>query len=74
MDTAESQVIQPPPSLIKALMAGFDAITNHLGLILFPIALDLLLWFGPHVSVMNLLKSYLDQVTIDPRGVDAGGS
>jgi len=66
MDTAESQVLQPPPSLIKALMAGFDAITNHLGLILFPIALDLLLWFGPHLSVMNLLRSYLDQVSMTP--------
>ena len=66
MDKAESQVLLPPPSLMKALMAGFDAITNHLGLILFPIALDLLLWFGPHVSLMNLLRSYLDQVTMPP--------
>jgi hypothetical protein len=66
MDTAESQVVHPPPSLIKALMAGFDAITNHLGLILFPIALDLLLWFGPHVSMMNLLRSYLDRVMLTP--------
>lgn len=57
MNTADPQVLPAPPSLIKSLMAGFDAISNHIGLILFSLALDLLLWLGPHVRLVALVES-----------------
>jgi hypothetical protein len=39
-------------------MAGFDAISNHVGLIFFSVTLDLLLWIGPRLSVAQLVESF----------------
>jgi hypothetical protein len=44
-----------PPKLIPAILAGFNTIANHIYLILFPIAIDLLLWFGPKLRVKTLI-------------------
>jgi hypothetical protein len=60
MNTTDSQVLPAPPNLIRALLAGFDTIANHIGLILFSIGLDLLLWFGNQVHLFRMAKSYLD--------------
>jgi hypothetical protein len=62
---ANKQLIElpPPPSLIAALMAGFDAITRSVVLILFPVALDLLLWFGPHLNIGRLIDDYWQQIS-----------
>jgi hypothetical protein len=60
--TKQSQEMQPPPGLMAALRGGFNAITNHIGLILFPAALDLLLWMGPQVRLTQLIQSFLDQM------------
>jgi len=35
---------------VASLTAGFETVNAQLGLILLPLALDLLLWLGPHVS------------------------
>ena len=40
MESKESVALPPPPGLIASLMAGFDAIANHVTAILIPIALD----------------------------------
>ena len=45
-----------PPRLIPTLLAGFNTVANHLGLILFPLGLDLLIWFGPQLKLDKLLK------------------
>lgn len=45
-----------PPQLIPTILAGFNAVANHLGLILFPLGLDLLFWFGPQLKLEKLLK------------------
>ena len=60
MNPAESQVLPAPPNLVRALLAGFDTIANHIGLILFSIGLDALLWFGSQIRIYQLIKSYLD--------------
>ena len=60
MNTAEKQVLPGPPSLITALMAGFDAITNHIELILFPLALDLFLWLGPRLRLVTLIEGFIE--------------
>ncbi len=54
---ANSDELPVPPSLMRSLKAGFDAITNHIGLILFPVVLDLFLWFGPRVHLETLIRS-----------------
>lgn len=55
-----------PPNPISALLAGFDAITSNINLILIPVALDLFLWLGPQLSLKNLIMSTLGQLTTTP--------
>lgn len=62
MNTINSKTLPAPPNLIKIIMAGFDSITNHLSLILFPIILDLFLWFGPRLGLKTLVQSMLDSI------------
>jgi hypothetical protein len=61
MNSANIQAVPTPPSLMKALMAGFDAISSHVGLISFSILLDLALWFGPRLRLTQLFKATLTQ-------------
>lgn len=59
----DSQLTLPPaPNLIGAIRSGFNAVTHHILLILFPIALDLLLWFGPRIKLTKLINSFTDQI------------
>jgi hypothetical protein len=66
MESTNLKVILTPPSLMKSLMAGFDAVSNHIGLILFSVSLDLLLWFGPHVRIAKLFEPVFQQVAAYP--------
>jgi len=58
----DPQTLPPAPGVIGSLRAGFDAITTHIGLILMPLALDLLLWFGPRMSMNRLMQPLLEDV------------
>lgn len=62
MKTINSQALPVPPSLISSLLAGFDAVTNHIALILFPIVLDLFLWWGPRVRLKQLVVGISDKI------------
>ncbi len=55
-------MLPPAPNLIGAIRSGFDAVANHILLILFPILLDLLLWFGPRIKLTGLINSTLEQL------------
>jgi hypothetical protein len=57
MEKIETQVISAPPNTIASLRAGFDAVANNIAVILIPIAIDLLLWLGPHLQVKSLFTS-----------------
>jgi len=48
-----------PPSLLRSFSSGFNTISNQLGLVLFPILLDLLLWWGPRLRLGNWLQGIL---------------
>ncbi len=56
MNTKIDEKKLAPPRLIPALLEGFNTVTNHIGLILFPLGLDLLIWFGPQLKLEKLLK------------------
>lgn len=58
----DAQALPPPPGIIGSIRAGFDAITAHIGLILMPLALDLLLWLGPRVSIDRLMQPVMDEM------------
>jgi hypothetical protein len=69
MNTVDSQVLPAPPNLIRALLIGFDTITDHIELIFFSIILDVGLWLGPHLHLTQLFQSVFDQFTSMP-GMD----
>jgi hypothetical protein len=50
-----------PPRIIPTFVRGFNAVASNIHLIILPVALDLLLWFGPHVRI----KNYLLPVIVD---------
>lgn len=66
MKSTEVQVLPAPPNLIKAILSGFDTIANNIGLIIFPVALDVFLWLGPHLSIKGLLENAIQQITSLP--------
>ena len=48
--------------MISAFVNGFNVVASHIYLILFPIFLDLLLWFGPHLRIQNLLQPAINEM------------
>ncbi|HSM23546.1 MAG TPA: hypothetical protein VK856_01625 [Anaerolineaceae bacterium] len=56
MNTKIENAQLSPPKLIPTLLAGFNTVANNIGLILFPLGLDLLIWFGPQLKLEKLLK------------------
>ncbi len=64
MAMTDSQEIPAPPRLIPALLAGFDAITNHILVILFPIIFDILIWFAPHLRLKNLIENLIGEMVL----------
>ena len=55
-----SAVTIRPPQLTQSLVGGFNAVANNIWLILLPVAVDLLLWFGPHLRLQKLLLPGLE--------------
>ncbi len=70
MNSTNLQVMPAPPSLMKSLMAGFDAISNHIGLLLFSFSLDVFLWLGPRLRMADLFDMFLNQ----PAGIPEASS
>lgn len=60
MDKIESQVMPVPPNLLRSLRAGFDAVANQIVVIIIPIALDLLIWLGPHLQIKTLINGLIN--------------
>ncbi len=56
------QPLPPPPGVINAIRAGMDATSSNLSLLLLPLALDALLWFGPRLSVQKIFSAVFDQM------------
>ena len=59
MDSQKLESLPPPPGVIVSLRAGFDAVANHVWLILLPLVLDIFLWLGPRLSVDSLLRPFV---------------
>ncbi len=62
MNTQKLAELPPPPGVMSSLRAGFDTVSSHVWLILLPLLLDLLLWFGPRLSVDQLLGPFFQLV------------
>ena len=51
-----------PPKVLKSIQIGFDAITKHVVLLLFPVGVDLVLWLGPHLQIRTLIEGLVSQM------------
>jgi hypothetical protein len=51
-----------PPSIMTALRAGFDAITTQVGILIFPITIDVLIWLGPHIRLKELILNFFQNL------------
>jgi hypothetical protein len=52
-------VLPESPNVLKSIRNGFDAITKHLILLIFPIGLDLILWFAPHLRIKTQIEGLI---------------
>jgi len=59
METNQTQTAPSPPRIIQTFVAGFDAVTNHIALILFPVGLDLLIWLAPHLRLKSIIQAWM---------------
>ena len=59
MKIVNSQTTLAHPKLFASLLAGFDAITTHVLLIVFPLVLDFTIWVGPSPAGKNTDSKYL---------------
>ena len=59
MKFLHDEEITPPPGIISSLKTGFDITTSHISIILFPVLLDVFLWFGPHLRVDTYFSKLL---------------
>ncbi len=64
MKFLNSDEITPPPGIISSLKSGFDITATHIGIILFPVLLDVFLWLGPRLSVGNLIRKLIIQLDL----------
>lgn len=67
LDVAENLQKQPI-GVLAALSSGFDIVSNQLGLLLVPIALDVFLWLGPRLRAVTLGTLVTFEV---PSGLDS---
>lgn len=58
-----SQAKNNPPRMISSFVGGFNSIANKVYIILFPVGLDLLLWFGPLVRIRGILLPVFNRAT-----------
>lgn len=56
--------LEMKPKLIPSILGGFEAVANHVHLIILPILLDILLWFGPHLRVKSLLQPLINSLNL----------
>lgn len=66
MTQVDTKAFPSPPSLVNSLLAGFDTISNHIGLIFFCVVLDMFLWLGPQIRLEKLLQTFLGWTTFNP--------
>lgn len=64
MDSTQRQTPDGPIGVVAAFVTGFDRVASRPLLILPPLALDLVLWLGPRVSIQPLIEGLLAQLTV----------
>jgi hypothetical protein len=66
MNASHQSSLIGPPRFVGALVAGFNVTAGHIYLLILPICLDLLLWFGPHFRLKTLYAPILEELFRSP--------
>jgi hypothetical protein len=67
MNRQNLEELPPPPGVMGSLKDGFYAVSSHVWLIFLPLLLDVLLWFGPRLSVGRLVHPFFELVVRQAR-------
>ena len=54
--------LKPTPSIVQSIANGFAMVSANLYLLILPILLDLLLWFGPRYRIYDMAVNSINQV------------
>lgn len=65
-DAGTNTTPTPPVGVIESLAQGFETVAGHLGLLLIPLLIDLLLWVGPRVSLGPGITFTYESILNDP--------
>lgn len=57
---------QQQPKIFAAFKAGYETVSKHLYLVLFPIILDLFLLFGFRITAVKLMESVIQRFVLPP--------
>jgi len=57
---------QKQPKVFAAFRAGYETVSKHLYLVLFPIVLDLFLLFGFRVTIVELMQDVIQRFVLPP--------
>ena len=57
---------QKQPKIFAAFKAGFDTVSKHLYLLIFPIILDLFLLFGFRITIVELMQDVIQKLILPP--------
>lgn len=60
MESRNPELLPPPPGAVNALVNGFNAVANNVGVILLPALLDVFLWLGPQLKAKALVAPVLE--------------
>ncbi len=61
-----SEVNFRKPKILSAFVSGFNTTANNIHLIIFPVIIDLFLWFGPHFSLERFLSPFVEKIPLLP--------
>ncbi len=62
--------IQKQPKIFAAFKAGYETISKHLYLVLFPIILDLFLLFGFRITIVELIRDSINRFILPPSATE----
>lgn len=57
---------QKQPKIFAAFKDGYETVSKHLYLVLFPIVLDLFLLFGSRITILKLMQNSIARFTLPP--------
>jgi hypothetical protein len=66
----EQESTTPLPGVFATISAGFDLITKHLWLLLFPVIFDIFYWLGPRLRFQTLIEQFLEMLPAEGAVLD----